>query len=107
MVCNRVKLLALLDEEEEDDDIILQLILIQMKKRREVRSLFATRYAEGSFNILIERHLADNEEIFRKYCRLNHEQFDFVLSLISGELQNKVINRKTVSTKEKLFLTLR
>ncbi|KAL0830080.1 hypothetical protein ABMA28_003537 [Loxostege sticticalis] len=95
-------LLCLLLEEEDDDDFLL---LYARKKRNAPDLLFKSRTKEGSYSILIKNHLIGAEEKFRKYCRINKNQFDFVLSLIVEEIQPK--NRHAITAEEKLYLTLR
>lgn len=90
--------------EEEDDDDLLLLYNIR-KKRNAPHLLFKSRTKEGSYSILIKNHIIGAEEKFRKYCRLNKNQFDFVLSLIVEEIQPK--NQHAITAEEKLYLTLR
>ncbi|XP_050517993.1 uncharacterized protein LOC126892490 [Diabrotica virgifera virgifera] len=96
-------MLYFLMEEEDDDDLLL---LHYKRKRKPTRSLFKNRQFEGSYSILIKKHLMANEDIFRSYCRLNKKQFNFIFSFIQDDINAKV-TRNAISGEEKLFLTLR
>lgn len=73
-------------EEEEDDDLLL---LHYFKQRSQIDPIFRNRNDEGFYRILIERHLKSDEEKFRKFCRFNKMQFNFVVSLIDDEIKPK------------------
>lgn len=91
----------LIQDEEEDDEIMLLLT----SKRNEIDSLYTSRVDEGSYQILIKRHLDLKEQKFRQYCRLNKSEFKFVLSLIKKDIQP--MKKGSITADEKLFLTLR
>ena len=91
-------------EEEEDDDFLLY--YLHQKRRRSVLPMYRNRIYEGSFETLIKRHFNEDEKTFRNYCRLNKNQFNFVLSLIKKDLLPKT-TRTVITPEEKLFLTLR
>lgn len=96
----------LLEDDEEDDDILIMLSTLP-KKRMKIDSIFTSREEEGCFQILIKRHLNYKEKKFRKYCRLNHKQFNFVLSLINQNIKPKRNGTSIITSAQKLFLTLR
>ncbi|CAG5048242.1 unnamed protein product [Parnassius apollo] len=58
----------LIGDEEEDDVIMLFLLSSNSNK---IDALYTSRYEEGSYQILINKHLKAKEKKFRKYCRLN------------------------------------
>lgn len=103
---NYKKLIDLLKEEQDDDDLLLHYLLVIKRKRKPIKELYKSRTQEGSFNILIERHVKGDEELFRKFSRLNYDQFNFVLSLVHEDLKSHT-TRKTITEEEKLFITLR
>jgi len=45
------------------------------------------------FEILINRHLLENETKFREFFRINHEQFNFILPLVEYELTTQPSNK--------------
>lgn len=92
----------LIEDEEEDDEIMLVLL---SSKRNKIDSLYTSRIDEGSYQTLIKRHLNVKEYKFRRYCRLNKTQFQFVLSLIKSDIQP--MKKGSITAEEKLFLTLR
>lgn len=79
------------------------------KKRKSIDSLFLNRESEGYFNILINRHLFENDIKFREFFRINHEEFNFLLSLIEVELTKLPSMRvkDPISAAEKLAITIR
>lgn len=93
---------SLIQDEEEDDEIML---LLLSSKRNKIDSLYTSRVDEGSYLILIKRHLNLKDQKFRKYCRLNKTQFQFILSLIENDIQP--MKKGSITAEEKLFLTLR
>ena len=106
MLNNNRVLLQLLEEEEEEDELFSSL---HSRKRKPADSIYKFRESEGVFEILINRHLSKNETKFREFFRINHKQFDFLVSLIVVELCKEPSNRikKPITVAEKLALTLR
>lgn len=104
-MAERLVLLQLFLEEDED----LLLLMIDQLIRNETQPMYLARDAEGFQNILIQRHLLKDESVFRKFFRLNIEQFNYVLSLIEHDLmgQSCGLVKKPISPAEKLGLTLR
>ena len=99
-------LLSLLLEEEEDDDFVL---LSTLDERGDASSLFKSRRTEGTFKVLIENHLKDNEQKFKEYFRLSKMQFQEVFDIIAPliEKQPNSFVQQPISAYEKLALTLR
>lgn len=95
----------LLEEEFEDEDV---LILNSLKKRNTTDSIFKSRRIEGVFEILIKRHLFNNEKKFQEYFRLSRSLFKSVLNSIKSDINKEPYrNRKPISPEEKLCITLR
>lgn len=82
---SRKRLIQNILDEEEDDDIMLY--LYKRYQRGPVHSLFQKRTEEGYFKLLIEQYLKGDEEKFQKFCRLNKEQFNFVLTLNKKDIE--------------------
>ncbi|CAH0405489.1 unnamed protein product [Chilo suppressalis] len=76
-----------------------------MYKKRTPDLLFKSRTEEGTNSNLIKKHIIGAKEKFRKYCCLNKNEFDFVLSFISEEIQPKK-RHAILAEDEKLYLTL-
>lgn len=59
--------------------------------------------------MLISSHLKEDEKKIRDFFRLNPEQFNFVLSLIKGDIEKPGTNcvKFPITAEEKLALTLR
>jgi len=75
-----------------------------------VNDLFINRKIEGFFDILINRHLSNDETTFHEFFRVNKIQFDYLLSLIvEVELSKEPCNRvkEPITASEKLAVTLR
>jgi len=85
IITNNNKIILLLLEEEDDDE----LLITRYKKRQKVNDLFINRKTEGFFEILINRHLSNDETKFREFFRVNKIQFDYLLSLVEVELSQK------------------
>lgn len=71
--------------------------------------MYIERSREGCFNILVERHLIDNETRFRAYFRVSFELFNYILNFIKDDIKRRPSNRvkKPITPEEKLSLTLR
>jgi len=95
-------IIDLLEEEEEEGYFC-------PNKRKPTNILFNNRVLVGYFEILINRHLFKNETKFHEYFHINHNQFNFILSLIEFDLTKEPSNKmKTpISAAEKLAITLR
>ncbi|GFU22943.1 uncharacterized protein TNCV_3946281 [Trichonephila clavipes] len=97
----------------DDLDVALLLYLEDEQSSEENRSeeseLFKNRSSEGTFQILVCRHLHCNDEKFRQYFRLTPVLFDYVLNNIRDELTSKPYNRhkKPICPEEKLCILVR
>ncbi|XP_063529063.1 uncharacterized protein LOC134749074 [Cydia strobilella] len=100
-IYNNNFLLYLLNEEASDDLVMLR----ARRKRNPVRPFYRCRPTEGAYTILIKNQLSSDDYLFRQYCRLNKQQFNFVLGQIIDEIQPKY--QRAINAEEKLFLTLR
>ncbi|KAG8275262.1 hypothetical protein J6590_090045 [Homalodisca vitripennis] len=94
----------LLQEEEEEE-----ILLVKFKKNENPHPLYLSRCQEGFQKNLIQRHLLQDDSMFRKFFRLNRVQFDYILSCIESGLIRKSCNKvkQPISPAEKLGLTLR
>ncbi|CAH1969090.1 unnamed protein product [Acanthoscelides obtectus] len=97
--------IILLEDEEEDEEVILW----WSSQREDFDRLYQSRKEEGYFKILMKNHLDTNEQKFREFFRLNKEQFQFVLNIVSTDLKKKSTNtvHDPISPEEKLALALR
>lgn len=92
-------LLILMEDEESD---------VETSRSSEC-DIFKNRTTEGTFHILIRRHLITHAEKFREYFRLTPELFDFVLNHVREDLISKAYNRhkNPISPEEKLCIFIR
>lgn len=76
-------------------------------RRAEIDELY--RKSESCYNILIKRHLADNDTQFRRYFRLTPYLFDKVLGYVREDLTAVPTNAvpRPLPAEQKLCLTLR
>ncbi|CAH2017374.1 unnamed protein product [Acanthoscelides obtectus] len=97
--------IILLEDEAEDEEVILW----WSSQREDFDRLYQSRKEEGYFKILMKNHLDTNEQKFREFFRLNKEQFQFVLNIVSTDLKKKSTNtvHDPISPEEKLALALR
>lgn len=99
-------LLWLLQDEEEEE---YELLCLERKKPKKAHEMFAARNEEGAFNILICRHLLEDDTKFKEYFRLTPYMFNYVLQFIKDDL-TKTSNNKhqnPISPEQQLCLTLR
>lgn len=95
-----VALVIILEEEESSEE----------ETQREPESeLFKKRREEGAYQILVCRHLFNNENKFREYLRLTPILFDYVLNYIKEDITLKPTNRipNPLSPEQKLCVFLR
>jgi len=104
---NNNLILNLIQDELEENELLFSYLI--PKKRKSIDSLFLNLESEGYFNILINRHLFENDIKFREFFRINREQFNFLLSLIEVELTKLPSMRvkDPISAAEKLAITIR
>ncbi|KAB0803040.1 hypothetical protein PPYR_00010 [Photinus pyralis] len=96
---------ALYDEEEEEDLLLMSLC----KKNEKTKNMFLSRETEGCFQLLITRHLMDDDTKFQEYFRLTKHEFFGVHDIVSENLRTVPSSfvRRPISSCEKLALTLR
>lgn len=66
---NNILLTLMLEEEEEEDTIIVANSL--PKNRKPIDQMFKLRESEGYYEVLINRHLKNNDIKFREFFRIN------------------------------------
>lgn len=91
------------DDEEEDQ------FILSKKSRKRRHDLFQNRNEEGVYQLLINRHLIDNDTKFKEYFRLTPHLFAKILTGIENEIRMKPSIRypKPIEPKLKLCLILR
>lgn len=103
----RLLLLMLIDDIQTANEYY---ILHQLNRQRDgTLEMYRRRQSEGTFNILIEQHLTDNDTKFRQYIRLSPHLFYFVLAHVKDDLQRTNTNfvSNPITPEQKLFLGLR
>lgn len=99
------RFLLLAFEDEEDDDDQLNHFLLDAPSSK----LFQRRREEGAYQVLVLRHLVDNDTKFKEYFRLTPYLFDEVLKIIKNDITSTPSKKYPIpiSPEEKLCLTLR
>lgn len=94
--------------EEELDDLLL-FVARGKKKRKSPHMMYRQRRMEGAHNVLIDRHLLDDETKFREYFRLSSHLFQTVLQSIKTDIEGTATtwNNKPIPPEQKLCITLR
>lgn len=105
---NSRKLSLLLDDDEE---MILSILCAELV-REEMKEMFKNRKEEGSFNILVDRYLMDDDTLFVTYFRLSPYLFQKVLSYIRPHIYSNSERlggqkRSRLSAEQKLCVALR
>lgn len=87
---------------------MMKIFLSKTKKKSNRRYVQVSRYRRF-YEVLINRHLKNNNIKFREFFRVNIQQFDFLLSLVENDITLPPSNRnkKPISPAEKLAITLR
>lgn len=101
-------MLLLLDQEIEDEEE--EFVLREWSKIRRLEDgMYKKRANEGAFELLITKHLMDEEEKFKAYFRISRGKFASILHLIGEDLSVQPSNRikSPITPAEKLGLTLR
>lgn len=80
--------------------------------RQGKKTIFERRREEGNFEILVNRHLLDNDHMFVVYFRLSPYLFYNVLDFIRSDLENSGIpypgqRMNRISAEQKLCIALR
>ncbi|VVC46287.1 Hypothetical protein CINCED_3A002895 [Cinara cedri] len=104
---NYILLTKLLAEDDEDDIYFANFV---SKKIKSTNEMFKYRDSEGCYEILIIRHLKNDDIKFHAFFRSkNHQQFYFLLSLVENELILQSYNRVKIpiTSTEKLAVILR
>lgn len=93
----------------EKDFEFLLILLSKKKRRKSTHKIFKQRSFEGAHNVLIDRHLMDDDTKFKEYFRLSPYLFSTVLEAIKEELDGIPTNwiKKPINAHQKLCLTLR
>lgn len=93
----------------EYDFFTLVAILSGKKKRRSPHVLYRKRADEGAFNVLIDRHLIDDDTKFREYFRVSPFLFAKLLDVLNEDLECVATNwvPNPISPRLKLCVTLR
>ncbi|KAG8221862.1 hypothetical protein J437_LFUL003238, partial [Ladona fulva] len=91
-------------EDEEEDETLLATMM-----RNSSNEIYRRRNSQGTFKILIQGHLFDDEEKFRQYFRVSRGLFSRILSAIKEDIIKDPCNRviKPITPTEKLCVTLR
>lgn len=88
---------------------LVALILLLKKKRRSPHKLYRLRADEGAVNILIDRHLMDDDTMFRQYFRVSPYLFSKILNVVKSDMELAPTTwvPKPITAHQKLCLTLR
>lgn len=70
----------------DDDDVFFLLISLANSLRSEQNEMFKKRNEEGSYEILVKRHLIDNDSMFVTYFRLSPYLFHKAVDLIRDDI---------------------
>lgn len=94
---------------EYDCMLAVGIIESKKRKRKSPHKIYRQRSEEGAMNVLIDRHLLDDDTKFREYFRLTPHLFAEVLGVIQGDLQRVSTSwvPKPISPRDKLCITLR
>lgn len=94
---------------EDDFRALVALLFLNGKKRKSPHKLYRHRAVEGVFNVLVDRHLIDDDTKFREYFRLSPFLFAKVLDVVKEDLEGIPTNwiPKPISAHHKLCITLR
>lgn len=100
--------IAMVLAEEQDDDDVSALLAVGSENNT-VLEMFENRNKEGVYELLVLKHLSDNDTKFREFLRLTPQLFYIVLNHIKDEISSQPTNkhRTPISPEEKLCLTLR
>ena len=98
-----------MDEEEMEDElrVVLTSITQKYKKCWWVHPVNAARKEYGSYHHLVQELRLD-DECYKKYLRLNKEQFNDVLRFVCPLIHKETTNyREAISEEERLTICLR
>ena len=90
-------------------DIFCVVFLLNKKKKRSPHKLYKQRLEEGAHNILIDRHLMDDDTKFKEYFRVTPFLFGQILDDIQNDIEGTTTTwvRNPISARVKLCITLR
>lgn len=94
----------------EEDFAVLVILLSQMeKKRKSPHKIYKKRESEGALNILIDRHLLDDDTKFKEYFRVSPFLFSKLLGVLQADLERNPTTwvPHPITPHHKLCLTLR
>ncbi|XP_046658621.1 uncharacterized protein LOC124352930 [Homalodisca vitripennis] len=99
--------LLLFADEEMDEDVDIAVTLLST--HGSCGELFKRRKSEGAYNVLITKHLIDNEVKFKEYFRLTRDQVFTLLGLVREEITVKPYNTviEPITAEMKLAVILR
>lgn len=95
---------------EEDLRFLVAIRLLHCsKKRRSPYKMFKQRSQEGAHNLLIDRHLFDDDTKFKEYFRMSPYIFNEILDAIKEDIQGVPTTwvPQPISPHDKLCITLR
>lgn len=84
-------------------------VIVFENRGKGIADFLKRREKEGSYKVFIQRHLKDDETMFRQYFRLSRNEFAFVLSATRIDLDPKPNfgPKATIFAEQKLCITLR
>lgn len=93
----------------EHDFVALIGVLSSQQKRKSPHELYRQRNLEGAMNVLIDRHLIDDETMFKQYFRMTPFLFSKILDGLNGDLETTSTTwvPQPISPRIKLCVTLR
>jgi hypothetical protein len=83
---NHNDILTLLSDKEDKEIFSFHLKSKKKKKKRNRLYVHISRYTEGFYELLINRHLKNNNIKFPEFFRVNIEQFDYLFSSVENEI---------------------
>lgn len=75
--------------------------------RSKTNDIFEHRLQEGSYEILVNRHLMDNDTLFMNYFRLSPYLFQKILEIIRNDIENIGRKKSRITAEQKLCVALR
>lgn len=89
--------------------VAVSIVSLLKKKKKSPHKLYRQRRVEGAMNILVDRHLMDDETKYKEYFRLTPFLFPTVLDAVKNDLETIPTNwvPKPISARVKLCITLR
>lgn len=91
----------------DDDEEMWFLIFCMDFFRSKTNAIFEHRLQEGSYEILVNRHLMDNDTLFMNYFRLSPYLFQKILEIIRNDIENIGRKKIRITAEQKLCVALR